>query len=534
MRIRGAFVFTAVAVIGIALSYATPYVNGRFLDFLMGNRSERDAVLFALLVAAIGILSALFSYYAGVLSIRITSSLSFDLLREAVLNYERGDYLASRASDSAHTTQQFFTDSNVVSSFVLSNFISAPLSVVAIPVVLFVIWSINPLLMAFSVVLLLVYLCVITGLRKTLYKVTFEKKEADSTFYAAVSSQLNQILNIQLTSSYENSEKALDCGFSEYLPKVMRSGRVSNSLVSLDGLFTALFQAVILIISGVQIINGAMTIGEYTIVGAYFGVLFKTLKNMISLFKSYQDAKASWNRTSILVRNSSSLMGDKEDLLKLDKIDRISVSNLNYSVALPDGSIRKVLDGFSFEFAGPGTYCIAGKNGCGKTTLLYLMLGLYPSIDMVSYNGIPKDKCDLDYMRSETISCCPQQCIAPDMTVGDFLEYYGTPFSRLEHMRSIPSLESGVIEVLKKRCTALSGGELRRVYLWSAISRKPSILVLDEPTTGLDAASRNELVAYIRRNQFNQTMVIVSHDEEIVKATEFVVRLDEGPQYREC
>ena len=191
-----------------------PYVNGKFLDFLLGNRSERDAVLFALLVASIGVFSTLFTYFwHGTLSIRITTRLSFDLLREAVLRFERDDYLVSRTIDPAYTTQRIISDSSVVSSFVLANFISAPLSIVAIPIVLLIIWSIDSTLAVFSIILLIVYFCVITGLRKLLYRVTYEKKEADSAFYAAIASQLNQILNIQLTSSYGKSEQALDAGF---------------------------------------------------------------------------------------------------------------------------------------------------------------------------------------------------------------------------------------------------------------------------------------------------------------------------------
>ena len=128
----------------------------------------------------------------------------------------------------------------------------------------------------------------------------YEKKEADSAFYAVIASQLNQILNIQLTSSYNKSELALDTGFEKYFPKVLHSGKLSFSLTSIDSLFAAVFQAIILIVSGVRIINGTMTIGEYTIVGAYFAVLFKTLKNTMNLFKSYQDAKASWDRMSAM------------------------------------------------------------------------------------------------------------------------------------------------------------------------------------------------------------------------------------------
>lgn len=88
----------------------------------------------------------------------------------------------SRTIDPAYTTQRIISDSSVVSSFVLANFISAPLSIVAIPIVLLIIWSIDSTLAVFSIILLIVYFCVITGLRKLLYRVTYEKKEADSAF----------------------------------------------------------------------------------------------------------------------------------------------------------------------------------------------------------------------------------------------------------------------------------------------------------------------------------------------------------------
>ena len=66
--------------------------------------------------------------------------------------------------------------------------------------------------------------------------------------------------------------------------------------------------------------------------------------------------------------------------------------------------------------------------------------------------------------------------------------------------------------------------------LWSAISRKSSVLVLDEPTTGLDAVSRAELAAYVKRNKQSQLIIVVSHDDEMVGAVEGVVDL--GSMYQ--
>lgn len=86
--------------------------------------------------------------------------------------------------------------------------------------------------------------------------------------------------------------------------------------------------------------------------------------------------------------------------------------------------------------------------------------------------------------------------------------------------------EASIEGLLEKRCPELSGGELRRVYLWSAISRNPSVLVLDEPTTGLDETSRAELASYVRNNKLKQLIIIVSHDNELANAAETIVSLD--------
>ena len=171
----------------------------------------------------------------------------------------------------------------------------------------------------------------------------------------------------------------------------------------------------------------------------------------MNLFKSYQDAKASWDRMSAMGKVGPEPEQDQTGLVKIDTINRISVSKLDFTVPLPDGSPRKVLDGFSFDFSGPGTYCITGENGRGKTSLLYLLLGLYPSAGKVTYNDMPIEKCNLDYIRSDTISCCPQPCFAPDETVRDLLDYFNTPFfTKHQHMNELPSLTTS-IELLENR-----------------------------------------------------------------------------------
>lgn len=528
-KVDGVIVYLVTSIVGIALTYAVPYVNGSFLDFLLTNRSERGAIMFAFLVASIGVISALFTYCAGTLSIRIATKVSYELLKRLVLCYERVDYLDSRKVDSAYVTQRFFSDTNVVSTFVLSNIVNAPISVAAIPIVVAIIASIDLSLAAASILLLLVYLFVLSRLKESLYKVTYEKKEADSKFYAVVASQLNQKLNIQLFSVYQNSSEYLDGGFGEFLPKVLRSGKLSYSLTSMDGIFTAVFQAIILIIAGIKIINGNMTIGEYTIVVAYFAILFKTTKYINALFKSYQDAKASWKRISEIIHAEIDTKVNHDKLLAPKTITKVSVVNLSFSVTDLSGVTQKVLSNCTFEFSGPRAYCIVGENGKGKTSLLHVMAGIYRASGEIKYNDISIKEYDMDYVRGGLISCCPQLCCASDETVKSMLHFLGTPYGvSSRKLREIPLLDKGVDELLDKKCSALSGGELRRIYLWSAIARDSAVLLLDEPTTGLDILYREELTTYIRNNPNNQLIIVASHDSEVIGSSDVIVELTQG------
>lgn len=109
------------------------------------------------------------------------------------------------------------------------------------------------------------------------------------------------------------------------------------------------------------------------------------------------------------------------------------------------------------------------------------------------------------------------------------LHFLGTPYGvSSRKLREIPLLDKGVGELLDKKCSALSGGELRRIYLWSAIARDSAVLLLDEPTTGLDILYREELTTYIRNNPNNQLIIVASHDSEVIGSSDVIVELTQG------
>jgi len=166
---------------------------------------------------------------------------------------------------------------------------------------------------------------------------------------------------------------------------------------------------------------------------------------------------------------------------------------------------------------------VLGPNGCGKTTLLFHLLGLLePEEGEVSVFGVNPAR-EFDKIRERigiVLQNVDEQIIAP--TVWDDVSfaprncgYHGAELDR----RVEAALERvGVAHLRHKVCHHLSGGEKRKVALAGALVMEPELLVLDEPFEGLDPASRVELRTLLRRLHAEQgvTLVVATHDVELV------------------
>ena len=175
---------------------------------------------------------------------------------------------------------------------------------------------------------------------------------------------------------------------------------------------------------------------------------------------------------------------------------------------------REVLHEVSFAICPREIVTIVGPNGAGKTTLLNCLLGL-DSAD----HGQVRRAADL------RIGYVPQhfkpQASLP-ITVSSFLKLYAPVDALLAEKLSVAHL-------LPQQLSSLSGGELRRVLLLRALMHKPNLLVLDEPTAGVDVGGQGELYRLLKRlsEELGFAVLMVSHDLYVVMAsTERVICLN--------
>lgn len=198
------------------------------------------------------------------------------------------------------------------------------------------------------------------------------------------------------------------------------------------------------------------------------------------------------------------------DLLFKDPL--IEISNLTLrSTRTP------VLTNFSLTIERGTLHALVGPNGAGKTTLLSAILGLVPFDGRIVAN----------WGGNGRISYVPQQFQVDrtlPVTVADFLAL--TRQQRPVCLGVAPKTRERIVRLLDRvnlggfaarPLAALSGGELRRVLLANALDPLPELLILDEPSSGLDEASSRWLEDTLRSLKGEMTVLMVSHDADQVR-----------------
>lgn len=158
---------------------------------------------------------------------------------------------------------------------------------------------------------------------------------------------------------------------------------------------------------------------------------------------------------------------------------------------------------------------IVGKNGSGKTTFLKLLLGLvHPICGHITF----KNKMKLSYVEQLTIhsEVSFPTSVYETVMLGLYKNIGFLKFPSDEHKKQVMNALDmvGLTGYEKKQISHLSGGEQQRVMIAKALVSNPDLLILDEPTAGIDAQAEKNFVELLRKlnKQYNKTIIMVSHD----------------------
>lgn len=200
-------------------------------------------------------------------------------------------------------------------------------------------------------------------------------------------------------------------------------------------------------------------------------------------------------------------------------------------------NVVKALDGISIDVNEGEFVAIVGTSGSGKSTLLNMLGGLdKPTSGETIINSkrlsTMKDE-ELTIFRRRSIGFIFQNYnLVPILNVYENIvlpiELDGTKIDKQYVNSIIDTL--GLKEKLSNMPNNLSGGQQQRVAIARALATKPSIILADEPTGNLDSKTSMDVIGLLKTTskKFNQTMVMITHNEEIAQLADRIVRIEDG------
>jgi len=293
--------------------------------------------------------------------------------------------------------------------------------------------------------------------------------------------------------------------------------------------------AMVVIVGGNFVMRGSLTVGQLMVVISYLGAVYGPLSAIAHTTGRLQGALAGSKR----VREMFALMPETGDDDAPDKIDATELKGLveftNVGFTYPSGA--QVLHDISFA-AKPGeVVALVGLTGAGKTTLISLIPRFYDStVGSVTIDGIDVRRYRVRSLR-EKISIVLQDPVLFQGTIADNIRYGRLDATdeeveaaaRAAHAHEfVARLPKGYATEIAEAGGGLSGGERQRLSVARAILKNAPILVLDEPTSSLDAISEEIVFAALRRLRAGRTTIVIAHRLSTVRDADCILVLDGG------
>lgn len=214
----------------------------------------------------------------------------------------------------------------------------------------------------------------------------------------------------------------------------------------------------------------------------------------------------------------------------------LEVTNLCKTYGKGDTMV-KALDNVSFSVEKGEFLAIIGPSGSGKSTLLHILGG----VDVPTSGSVVINQTDISNLDETALA------IFRHRQIGLIYQFYNLiPILTVQENLTLPLLLDGrkpdkkQIDTLVKRLglenrldhlpNQLSGGQQQRVSIGRALVNNPALMLADEPTGNLDSENSKEIISLLRQfnKEFNQTVIIITHDEKIANSADRVITIEDG------
>ena len=521
-------------IIGLFFGGATvaiPFFAGRAID----NLGDTDQLIKCLvIIVGLIIVAALLQFALIRMNNRIAFAIGQNLRNATYSKMHRVKMSYIDRTSAGKLQSLIISDVETVSDgmlLFLNQFASGIATIIITLIVMFYInWKISLIVVIFTPV----SIAVSTAIAKGAYKSFAKQAEIRSKQTSFVAESVNNFRECKLYNVTDTRIAGFDEINGEYRKTSTKATFLSSISNPSSRFVNALIYAGVVLTGCIAGIGGTITVGALTSLLAYANQFMKPFNDLSAVYTELSDSFACIARVFEYL-DSSEIPDEpvRDDLPSKDVKFDIEFKNVSFSYV--EG--RPVLQDISFKVGKGESFAIAGPTGCGKTTLINLLMRYYePDSGDILING----KSIKEIPRSELrhyIGFVSQDTWLSDDTVMENIRFSGSHITEEEAVEAskkagcdsfIRKLPKRYNEMLDNDRDDISEGQKQLLTIARAMASDPSILILDEATSSVDVVTEDRIQKAVKKLLNGRTSIIIAHRLSQITSCDKIVVIDGG------
>ena len=498
----------------------------------------RDNKFYSVIAVSLGILliasfRASFSYFQLFVTSRLGYQLVYQLRRELFSHLQRlslsfhhrsrsGELLTKITSDTT-TLKDIFAESAL-------NFSTHLLTLLGMFSIMFYLnWKLGLIVLATFPVLLYSLFFIYRRVKVSARK----QREREGLIASRISEVLRSVSIVQAFARENYEQERFESESRETLAESIKTARMEAAASRTVEIISAFSVCAVVLFGSLQVIDGLMTPGDVLIFTAYLTSMYKPLRQLARLSSQFSKAMVSAERISEILETEI----ETPDLPVAIAASRLRGEISFNRVSFNYGNNKQVLDDVSFTIQSGQRVALVGASGVGKSTIASLILRFYdPQEGAIFIDGVQLKMYRRESLRRE-IGVVLQDTVLFGVSIRENIAY-GKPNATMDEIEAaaktayahdfISALPDGYDTVIAERGSSLSGGQRQRICLARAFIKKPSILILDEPTSAIDVESAKLIQLAIEREQRGKTTIVIAHHFSFIENFDLILVLKNG------